>query len=208
MTGWSLDGDLHDRVAAGEPAHSRVWVPDGVAVVLGRGDDPGREVDLAACAADGVPVLRRRGGGGAVVLGPGCVVVSVAWRVGRSLAVGEHLRTGVRLLSVRLEEAVGLPLTPRGSGDLCVGDRKAAGSSAFCGRGVFLYQASVLVEMDLALVERYLRHPSREPAYRGGRPHREFLINLREAGAAVGARALAGRLRESCPFAALAAVGR
>ncbi len=197
MSGWTLDADLHDRVAAGGPAACRVWVPDAVAVVLGRSDDPAREVDMEACSRDGVPVLRRKGGGGTVVLAPGCVVVSVAWPVERPLAVGEHLRAGVHALSEGLGKAVGLPLARRGTGDLCVGDRKVAGSSAFCGRGAFLYQASVLVELDLGLVERYLRHPSREPPYRRGRSHRDFLLNLREAGAPFGAGEVARRLREA-----------
>ncbi len=197
MSGWTLDADLHERVAAGGPATSRVWVPAAAAVVLGRSDDPAREVDLEACSRDGVPVVRRKGGGGTVVLAPGCVVVSAAWPVERPLAVGEHLRMGVRALSEGLAKAVGLPLTPRGTGDLCVGERKVAGSSAFCGRGAFLYQASVLVELDLGLVDRYLRHPSREPPYRRGRRHRDFLLNLREAGAPFGASEVARRLRDS-----------
>ena len=78
-----------------------------------------------------------------------------------------------------------------------MGERKVVGSSAFCGRGAFLYQASVLVELDLGLVERYLLHPSREPPYRRGRRHRDFLMNLREAGVPFGAGEVARRLREA-----------
>jgi lipoate-protein ligase A len=36
----------------------------------------------------------------------------------------------------------------------------------------------MLDRFDLTLVERLLRHPPREPEYRGGRPHRAFLANL------------------------------
>ena len=49
-------------------------------------------------------------------------------------------------------------------------------------RGFALYQGSLLVDCDLELVARCLRHPSREPAYRAGRPHRAFLTTLAEAG--------------------------
>jgi len=40
------------------------------------------------------------------------------------------------------------------------------------------YSASLLVNAQLSLVERYLRHPPREPKYRDGRSHLEFVANL------------------------------
>jgi lipoate-protein ligase A len=43
-----------------------------------------------------------------------------------------------------------------------------------------LYLASVLVTPDLEEIGRYLPHPSKEPDYRGGRHHGDFLVGLRE----------------------------
>ncbi|MDW7711530.1 MAG: hypothetical protein SCH98_13760 [Deferrisomatales bacterium] len=194
MRGHPLDQDLLTRVQQGAAHASRVWEPDAVGVVLGRGSRAESEVDAAACEADGVPLLRRRGGGGAVVLGPGCLVASLARRVSNPLAVERHLGEAADLLALALARAGGVPLVRRGSGDLCHGDRKVVGSSAFCGRGVFFYQASLLVDLDLSLVDRYLPHPSREPAYRQGRPHREFLTTLRRAGFQGSSRSLAEQL--------------
>jgi len=191
VRGHPLDEDLLAAAQGGGPPGVRVWEPGGLAVVLGRSNRPEQEADLAACDRDDVPVLRRRGGGGAVVLAPGCLVVSLARRVARPLAVGAHLGEAVDLLARGLAAASGVSLTARGTGDLCAGDRKVLGSSAFCGRGVFFYQASLLVDLDLGLVERYLRHPTREPAYRRGRAHRDFLTTLRRAGCGRSARELA-----------------
>jgi lipoate-protein ligase A len=78
MSGFPLDEDLLERVPGSAPFSVRTWEPDRVAVVLGRGNSLEREVRQEACGTDGVPVLRRLGGGGAVVLSPGCVVVSLA----------------------------------------------------------------------------------------------------------------------------------
>lgn len=182
MRGHPLDEDLLERVQAGDPPQVRVWEPRAVAAVLGRSNRAAREVDLAACTRDGVPVLRRRGGGGAVVLAPGCLVASLTRPVIRPLAVGTHLEEAGEFLARAVLDASGVLLERRGTGDLCAGDRKVAGSSAFCGRGVFFYQASLLVDPDLGLMDRYLPHPSREPAYRGGRDHGGFLTTLRRAG--------------------------
>jgi len=162
-----------------------------MAVVLGRGNRPERELNLDACRADGVPVLRRRGGGGAVVLGPGCVVVSLVRRVDRPTALGEHMGFAVGAIADGVARLGGPRLIPRGHGDLCVGERKVLGSSAFRRRDVFFYQGSLLVAFDLGLVERYLCHPSREPEYRQGRPHRAFLTTLAEEGLPLEAEAMA-----------------
>ena len=72
-----LDDDLV-AAARGGIAGFRAYVPDGVSVVLGRGSRPEVELDREACAADGVPILRRPGGGCAVVLDPGNVIVAAA----------------------------------------------------------------------------------------------------------------------------------
>ena len=70
--------DLHDRSArlvagpvAGRVAHA--YQPEDRAVVLGSGQ-PGDSVDQQACAASGAQVVRRRSGGGAVLVEPGGLV--------------------------------------------------------------------------------------------------------------------------------------
>jgi lipoate-protein ligase A len=196
MSPLPLDEDLLESVCADPGAGPllRVWQPSRVAVVLGRSNRPERELHLDACRADGVPVQRRAGGGGAVVLGPGCVVVSLARRVARPTALGEHMAFAVEAIAAEVRRLGGPGLEARGHGDLCAGQRKVLGSSAFRRRDVFFYQGSLLVAMDLGLVERYLRHPSREPAYRRGRPHRSFLTTLAAQGLPLGAAAVAGAL--------------
>jgi len=52
------------------------------------------------------------------------------------------------------------------------------------------------VDADVSLLERYLQPPSREPPYRRGRPHREFVVTLRGAGSSVACTKVVGALRE------------
>src|SRR5205085_5656541 len=55
----------------------RLWETAQECVVLGYAGRAERDVHMAACNRAGVPVLRRCSGGGAVLLGPGCMSYSL-----------------------------------------------------------------------------------------------------------------------------------
>jgi lipoate---protein ligase len=161
-------------VADGQP-RCRVYRVARPIVVLGRGSDPERELDLQACRDDGVPVVRRSGGGCAVVLDPGNLIVGVALRVPGLLGSLEHFRRISAWLIAGLER-VGLGGVRReGPSDLVRGEHKVGGACIHRSRDLLHYGASLLVSPRVELMERYLRHPPREPEYRRGRSHREFV---------------------------------
>jgi len=64
------------------------------------------------------------------------------------------------------------------SGDLKVGDRKAGGSALKRRRRAMLLHGTILAQAEIEVLVRALNHPSREPHYRFGRSHADFLINL------------------------------
>lgn len=160
----------------------KCFVPDSVAVVLGSSNAADSEVNIDYCNAHNIPVLKRYGGGGTVVLYPGCVVVSTG------LWVKQQFQNQVyfKLLNQSIIDALGKiaptlsALGQRGLSDISFGDRKIAGTSLFRSRNYLLYQASIVVEPDLALIGACLRHPSKEPDYRQGRSHQDFLTSLNE----------------------------
>ncbi|HEB84320.1 MAG TPA: hypothetical protein ENI92_04885 [Bacteroidetes bacterium] len=103
-------------------------------------------------------------------------------------------------------DRAGVPEVRRaGISDLAIGGRKLAGSAFYRRKNLAYYSASLLVDPDLALIERYLRHPPREPEYRRGRAHRDFLTTLREAAGIHDAEGFARRLRGTLDPAALRA---
>ena len=178
---WARDDDLVAATAGDGAARVRVWRPDATEVVLGRGSHAAVELDLDAVRTDGVAVRRRRGGGCAVVLDPGNVVVSLTLA---APGIGDNPRWFrtitdwmVRSLAALGHEGV----RQAGISDLVQGDRKVGGSALYRAKGLLYYSTTLLAAPDVDVIERWLRHPPREPDYRRGRPHRAFVAGLRPA---------------------------
>jgi lipoate-protein ligase A len=162
--------------------HSEIFVPESTSVVLGSGNDEDLEVNSAACLAGKVPVLRRYGGGGTVVLYPGCVVISVGcWvkEVYQNSLYFDVLNQSL-IAALAASEPIFARLSQAGISDIVCDGRKVAGTSMFRSRNYLLYQASLLVDLDGVLVGSLLKHPTKEPDYRKGRSHADFLTSLNE----------------------------
>ncbi len=157
----------------------RVWELAATAVVVGAGGVIDEEVDVAACQADGVPILRRSSGGGTVLLGPGCLCFSLVLPYDH--AAGLHdLRLSYRYILQRVADALSpeVHAGPAGLSDLAVHGRKVSGNSQHRKRQHFLHHGTLLYAADLSRYRRYLPEPRRQPEYRQGRSHEEFLANL------------------------------
>jgi lipoate-protein ligase A len=167
----------------------RVFEPRDVRVVIGRGQDPRREVRFDVCQAGGIPLHRRATGGGTVVLAPGMVVVAL--RLAGGLRAPDDLFAQVNAALVpAVEAACGVRLVCRGHGDLAVRgadgvERKVLGASLRQTTALAAYLGVFLVADAVPLMEGYLAHPSREPGYRGGRDHRAFCSHLGAHGCSV-----------------------
>jgi lipoate-protein ligase A len=175
---YDWDEDLLDAVRRERKAICRIYQPPYTAVVLGRGSRLEVEVNVDEVAKDGIDLLRRRGGGCAVVLDTGNLVISVAlplpglggippafenisdWIINALASSGVH---GVRR---------------EGISDLTRDNRKIGGACIYRTRGLLYYSTTLLLNPGIELVERYLKHPPREPTYRAARSHRDFMGSL------------------------------
>lgn len=160
--------------------HHEVFVPTEPVIVLGRSNRPEVEVHLEAARLAGISVLKRAGGGGTVLLYPGCFVVSVGTWVTDLYenswyfkAINQALINTMAELDPKLNA-----LGQSGYSDIVWGDKKVGGTSLFRSRHYLLYQASVLYNLDVRAISTYLAHPSKEPDYRQNRRHEDFLIGL------------------------------
>lgn len=162
------------------PAVVRFWEPTGFAVVLGATRRLRDEVHREACRADGVPVFRRSSGGGTVLIGPGTLNVTVVLpdTAGPGLSTVDAAQQHVVGRMARAIRQAGSPVGVRAHGDLVLGDRKCGGSAQRRLRRWFLVHCSILYDFPIDRIPRYLAMPARQPEYRQGRPHVDFLCNL------------------------------
>ena len=163
----------------GEPM-LRLWEPAGYAVVVGRANRVERNVNVEACRADGVPIVRRCSGGGTVLLGPGALVFSLILRVepGDHLANVEGATRDVLGRTLEPLRARVASLERKGTSDLAAGQVKVSGNAQRWLRRTFLHHGTLLYDFEIARIGRYLAPPEREPEYRRGRSHGEFVANL------------------------------
>ena len=181
----ALDEALLDAAESGGGGEVlRLWESPVHFVVLGAGCRAAEDVDLERCAAEGVPVLRRCSGGGTVLQGPGCLSYALVLEKAGRPEIGTIEGTNRFVLGT---VARGLAAVARvrseGISDLTANGRKVSGNAQRRRKDLVLFHGTLLYGMDLGLVSRYLREPAKQPEYRTGRSHSQFVDNLR-AGAA------------------------
>jgi lipoate-protein ligase A len=158
----------------------RVWEWPTTAVVLGAGCWLSRDVYEAVCRADGVEMARRSSGGGTVLLGPGCLLYTLVLRYDREeglMEIGSSYRCILGRIAAALNGLVP-ELGPAGISDLAAGGLKVSGNAQQRKAQGLLHHGTLLYDFDRSRVARYLRQPARQPEYRAGRPHEQFLTNL------------------------------
>ncbi len=186
-----------------ETAKGRVEVeivrPTHWQVVMGAGGKIEDDVHQEALVETGVPLYKRKGGGGTVLLGPNTLVVTVHAGVARTFGNLAYFRAINDALMQVFRCWKNLPFRQKGISDIALEDRKLVGSSIFRRRHYLLYQASVLVELNLDLMARLLKNPPRQPDYRRKREHGDFLTCLRDLGVEQSYEEMAGDLGTRLP---------
>ncbi len=159
----------------------RFWESPSPFVVLGVSNVAAQEVNLEACSARGIPVLRRHSGGGCVLQGPGCLNYALVLKIPETGPLTSIAGTNAFVLG-RLATALGGlvkgEVRVMGQSDLTLGGRKFSGNAQRRRLRFLLFHGTILLSLDLALLDDLLPYPSQSPAYRERRPHRDFLINL------------------------------
>ena len=158
----------------------RVWEGKKHFVVLGHSNQMRSDVNVAACVDNDIPITRRISGGGTVVQGPGCINYSLVLK-----SDTPHLKNIEHTFKYVLERHCSLvkhisAVEARldGISDLTVDGRKFSGNAQYRKARCLLVHGTFLVNFDLALIEKILAMPAKQPAYRKGRSHLQFVANL------------------------------
>jgi lipoate-protein ligase A len=158
------------------PPAVRVWEPDRELIVLGRGGNPDRDCHVETCELDGIPIVRRTTGGGAVFLGPGILCIGLLLPRNEIDPHG-YYRPVLKALMTVLGSLGLRRVSSKGVSDLAVGNKKIFGSTLAIRRSGVLFLASLILTDIRDRAEKYLKLPARQPEYRANRSHREFLVS-------------------------------
>ena len=158
----------------------RVWEFESPTVIAGRSTRLELEIDLAFCERAGVDVLRRCSGGASVVGGPGCLMYSIVLSTIQNPALRKidyaHQYVMSRVLNALQEHVPNVELC--GICDLAWNERKCSGNSLRVHRDHLLYHGTILYNYDLRFLHRCLKFAPRQPEYRQGRDHFDFVTNV------------------------------
>ena len=159
----------------------RFWAFPRTCVILGRAGQWQDDLNINEVRHDGVPVLQRFSGGGAVVQGPGCLDYSLILSQEQRPELRDLKKSYAFILKAvaSILEELGLETVVRPLSDLALkeGERKISGNAQHRRRRWLLHHGTILLDYDVSLMERYLRMPRKIPEYRKNRPHAEFVAN-------------------------------
>ena len=165
-----------------KPTDFFLWVPDDFYVVLGNSNKPQQNLKEKNIRDDDVTVYKRPSGGETVILTPRTMVVSLKVTLEKFLNPAAHFRYFNQKIIDALSNLGVDALYYRGISDIAIGDRKILGSSIYRRRKILFYHAVLNVSESVDTIARYIKHPVKEPNYRSGRSHHEFVTSLHAEG--------------------------
>lgn len=157
---------------------SIIWTPDDTYVVLGRSNNPVKALNLEEVNEDNVKVLKRPSGGETVILSPKTIVIGVKIKLENGLNAHQYFKVINDKIMSTLGEFGVKDTYMKGISDISIKNKKILGSSIYKKKDIVFYHAVLNVNESIGLISRYLKYPSKEPDYRKGRNHEEFVTSL------------------------------
>ncbi len=168
----ALEEALLNRVGEGELI-LYLWQNERT-VVIGRNQNPWKECRTALLAEEGGCLARRLSGGGAVFHDLGnlnftFVMPAEDYDLPRQLTVIE-----------RACRSLGIPAERSGRNDLLADGRKFSGNAFYKHNGKAYHHGTLMVDVDMEMVQRYLSPSKAKLAAKGVDSVRSRVVNLRE----------------------------
>lgn len=159
-----------------------LWIPDKVYVVLGASNNSCDSLNEENIRKDRVTILKRPSGGQSVVLTPNNIIISAVYFNSENLHPKDIFQRINKLIISAIEKTGIRNMSLVGISDIAIAGKKILGSSIYRNKDALLYHAVLNISEPASTFERYLKHPVKEPDYREGRPHLDFVTSLKEKG--------------------------
>jgi len=164
------------------PSGFFIWVPDDFYVVMGNSNKPEQNLIEKNIRDDDVTVYKRPSGGETVILTPRTMVISIKTTLEHFSNPSAWFRYFNQKVIDALTSLGVKNLYYRGISDVAIEDKKILGSSIYRRRKILFYHAVLNVSESVDTIARYIKHPTKEPGYREGRDHHEFVTSLHAEG--------------------------
>lgn len=158
----------------------KVWIPPEICIVLGRSNNPNESLFMENLLKDNIPVYKRPSGGETVILTPNTVVISAALKQSNFKGGKTYFNIINTKLKLLLQKLGVKNVSLNGISDLAINEVKILGSALYQNKDVVFYHAVLNMSESTELIEKYIKHPLRQPDYRKNRSHSAFVTSLKK----------------------------
>ena len=160
----------------------RLWESPEYFIVLGRISKEAQDVNSITVKKDNVKVIRRSSGGGTVLQGKGCLNYSLVLSKGKRKELAD-LKSSYQYILSKVINAlkrlnVDAEFYPISDIAIKGTKMKISGNAQKRGRNFILHHGTILYDLDIERIEKYLLVPEKMPEYRNKRNHDEFVLNI------------------------------
>src|SRR5690554_6318301 len=159
-----------------------LWIPEKSYIVLGASNKAESAVEESIVLTDSICVMKRRTGGQTVMLTPNNLIISAVITDESVMKPKDVFNNFNDIIISAIEKDHTVKFSTRGISDIAMGEKEIMGSSMYRGKGKLFYHAVLNFSEPATTFQKYLKHPSKEPDYRKGRMHDEFVTSLKETG--------------------------
>lgn len=172
-----------------------VWIPDSNYIVLGQSNKFQNSIIEENVLRDEIPVFQRPSGGETVILTPDTIIVSIKENTAKLENPKKYFKRYNNIIINSLENFQIQNLYEKGISDIALNDKKILGSSIYRNFKYIFYHAVINLGTNPLIIDKYLKHPEREPSYRNKRKHSDFVTSLTKEGFLINIEELAENLR-------------